>query len=278
MTARRRPRIARPSAGLVPVAVAVAAGLGPLVLGVVVALTSPGEFARSGLGLPDRLTLENVGRVLADPAALAVPMLRTAAVCILVASCQVAAALPAAYVFARSRSRLVGALFWLCIGGYLVPPVVAYLPLYLGFVQVGLAGTFWALVLPSALASPYAIFLLRQWLRAIPAELREAAELDGAGDLAILRTIVAPLARPAIATALLVSAVTAWNAYLWPRLIAGVTQPQVQVAIGALQSRYDSNWTEVMAAVMLALLPPVLLAAVLHRPLLRALEPLPETA
>jgi len=268
MSRRRESRVA----GTVVAVAATALTVGPLLAIGLLAFTGPDQFARDGLGIPSPWTLENFAALFADPATMLRPLLLTTAVAAILAVVQTATAVLAAYVFARLEFRGRDALFAVYLASYLAPPVVTFLPLYSAFAAAGLIGTFWALVLPFALASPYAILLLRQAFRAIPAEILDAAELDGAGHATVLRAVVVPLARPAIATVLLVAAVSAWNAYLWPRLAAGVRFPQVQVAIGSLQSQYDSNWTLVMAGTVLAVIPPLLAAVVVQRPLRRALE------
>jgi multiple sugar transport system permease protein len=268
MIRRRTPRAVGAAAAVVTTALIA----GPLVAIALVAFTTPAQFARAGLGIPSPWTLENFTELFADPATMLRPLLITTTVAVILAVVQTTTAVLAAYVFARLSFRGRDALFAVYLAAYLAPPVVTFLPLYSAFAAAGLVGTFWALVLPFALASPYAILLLRQAFRAIPADVLDAAELDGAGHATVLRAVVVPLARPAIATVMLVAAVSAWNAYLWPRLAAGVRFPQVQVAIGSLQSQYDSNWTLVMAGTTLAVLPPLLAAVVAQRPLRQALE------
>src|SRR5690625_5528134 len=82
--------------------------------------------------------------------------------------------------------------------------------------EVGLRNTFWALVLPFVLGSPYAIFLLRENFRSVPAELMDAMRIDGAGTLRLLWHLVVPLNRPIIVTLVLITVVTHWNNFMWP--------------------------------------------------------------
>jgi multiple sugar transport system permease protein len=268
----RRRRRGRGILGAAVVLAAAAVTLGPLATVLLTAFTDPVRFARDGLGVPTPPTLANFAVLLADPDVLVRPMLTTLAVATILAIVQTTTAVLAAYVFTRLTFRGRDVLFAIYLASYLAPPVVTFLPLYAAFATAGLAGTFWALVLPFALASPYAILLLRQAFRAVPRDVLDAAELDGAGHGTVLRRIVLPLTRPVVATVVLVAAISAWNSYLWPRLAAGVRFPQVQVAIGSLQSQYDSNWTLVMAGTVLAVLPPIAAAILLQRPLRRTLD------
>lgn len=271
MSPRRRRSISRwTSAALVIAAVMT---MTPFLLVVLVSFTSPAQFAREGLSLPDPWTLQNMADLLRDPTRLLEPMATTAVAAAVIVVVQTASSILAAYAFARFHFAGRRVLFWLYIGSYLVPPVVTFLPIYLVFVRVGLSGTYLALILPFAFASPYAIFLLYQWFAAIPDALFDAAELDGAGPWASLTKIALPLARPAVASVALVIAITTWNSYLWPRLIAGVQLPQVQVAIAGLRTQYDSNWTLIMAATLLTLLPPIGVTLLLRRPFLSTIDP-----
>ena len=206
----------------------------PLALVVVAGGTTPRQFAARGLGIPDPWTLDNVAAVIGP---LAGPIATTAGVAILVAAVQTTSSVLAAYVFARVPFAGRGVLFAITIAGYAIPPVVTFLPVYLAVARLGLAGTFTALVLPTALASPFAVLLLRQWIAGLPAELFDAAQLDGAGHLATIRRVVVPLSRPAIAAAALAAGVSGWNAYLWPRLVAGVRLPQLQVGRASCRER-----------------------------------------
>ena len=246
--------------------------LGPLSAMVTTAFTRPTQFARQGIGLPAPWTSENFAALLSDPDVLIRPALITLAVAGILATVQTVTAVLAAYVFIRLPFRGSRVLLALYVGSYLAPPVVTFLPLYVVFARVGLIGTFWVLFVPFALASPYAILLLVQSFRSIPSEILDAAELDGASHGSVLRRIVLPLTLPTVGIVVLVSAVSAWNSYLWPRLASGVAFPQIQVAIGALQSQYDSNWTLVMAGTTLAVVPPLLAAAVIQRHLWRPAE------
>ena len=252
-------------------ALAIAASLAPLLLGATVALTSPQQFARTGVGVPAPWTLSNFAALFADPTTFVRPVLVTLGAGVIVAAAQTTSSVMAAY--ALTRFPFAGRRMFVVVlaAAYAVPPVTTVIPLYSWFVGIGLAGTFWALVVPFVLASPYAIFLLAQWMRSVPSEVVDAARVDGGSHATVLLRVVAPMVRPAIATVALVTFVSTWNSYLWPRLIAGVKLPQVQVAVASLQTQFDSNWTLVMAAATVSVVPPIIAALVLHRSLSSAI-------
>ena len=104
-------------------------------------------------------------------------------------------------------------------------------------------------MLPFVFGSPYAIFLLRQHFRAIPDDLINAAYLDGANTLDVIVHVVVPSSRPVIVTLMLITVVSEWHHFMWPLIITSGTKWQVlTVATAALQSRYNAQWTLVMAA------------------------------
>jgi multiple sugar transport system permease protein len=178
----------------------------------------------------------------------------------------------AAYAFARVDFPGREALFWVYLATLMVPAVVLVIPLYLMMVQLGLRDTFWGLVLPFSFGSPYAIFLLREYFRGIPQDLVDAARLDGASTLDILVEVVVPLSRPIIATLVLITAVSQWNSFLWPLVItSGNTWRVATVATASLQSQYNGNWTVVMTATTLAIVPLVVLFLVFQKHLVRSI-------
>lgn len=268
---RTRPR--RSMATRAILVLAVALSLLPFVAALLPSVTSAAQFARDGLAWPSPVTIENFVAVLREPSILLGPALTTAVAGLVVCATQMTSAVCAAYAFSRLRFPGREALFILVIALWAVPPIVLIVPLYLGFARVGLSGTFAALILPSALISPYAIFLLRQSFASLPGELFEAAAIDGASNARIVTSILIPASWPALATVAVVIMTTTWNSYLWPRLIAGVQLPQVQVAISSLRTQYDDRWTLVMAASVLATLPTIALVIALRRGFVHTLEP-----
>jgi multiple sugar transport system permease protein len=127
-------------------------------------------------------------------------------------------------------------------------------------------------VLPYVFGSPYGIFLLREYFRGIPGDLLDAAKLDGAGTLRILWHVVVPVSRPILATLAIITVVTHWNNFLWPLVITSGRQWQVlTVATSALQSQYNSNWTIVMAATTIAILPLMILFLAFQRHVVRSI-------
>jgi len=243
--------------------------LGPLAAAAAAAFSSPVDFAQQEVRY---LSLDNFASLFARPETLLYPIITTLTVTLIVTAIQTATSILACYAFCFFQFRGRRLLLAIYLVGYLAPPVVTVIPLSVMFARAGLIGTFWALVIPFALASPYAVLLLRQAFLAIPIDLMDAAALDGAGAGRTLRLVVLPIAKPTVLTVALVAGVSTWNAFLWPRLAAGIQLPQVQVAIASLQTEHSSNWTLVMAASLIALAPPLVATVIFQRSILRTIN------
>lgn len=241
----------------------------PLVLGALTAVRTAGQFAtESPLALPNPVTAGNFHAVFEQGFGRAV--LVTALMTVFITAGQLITSILAAYAFACTEFRGREGLFWIYLATMMVPPIVTLIPLYLMFARLGWLNTFWALVLPFAFGSPYAIFLLRQYFRGIPGELIGAARLDGANTLDILVHVVVPMSRPVLATLTVITIVTQWNSFMWP-LVAGSGRWQVlTVATADLQTRYNEQWTLVMAATTVAIVPLVVLFVAFQRHVLRS--------
>jgi multiple sugar transport system permease protein len=247
--------------------------LAPFVLSIMTALKSPRQFASQPvLNPPDPPTVANFTDLFGGRYDFVSPIVVTAQVVAVILVGQLLFSVFAAYAFARLRFPGRDALFWVYLATLMVPQAVTIIPLYTMFADLGMRNTFWALVLPQVFGSPYAIFLLREYFRSIPADLLDAAKLDGAGTLRTLRHVVVPISRPILATLAIITVVTHWNTFLWPLVITTGRQWQVlTVATAALQTQYNGNWTIVMAATTVAILPLLVLFLVFQRHVIRSI-------
>lgn len=169
------------------------------------------------------------------------------------------AALPA-YGFARLRWKGREALFFLLIATIMLPSQVTMLPVFLIFRALHWTGTILPLVVPSFFGSAFYIFLLRQFFLTIPQELSDAARIDGCGEIGILWRILAPIARPALATVALLSFTSAWMDFTGP-LIYLHDERTYTLAIGLLAflGRHGGEWSLLMAASMVMTVPMLIL-------------------
>ncbi|OBA79684.1 sugar ABC transporter permease [Mycobacterium sp. 1164966.3] len=239
--------------------------LAPFLLGLLTSFTSPHQFATGApLQLPRPPTLANYAHLAGAGFGRAAVV--TALMTLLILLGQLSFSVLAAYAFARLRFAGRDALFWVYIATLMVPGTVTVVPLYLMMAQLGLRNTFWALVLPFVFGSPYAIFLLREHFRMIPDDLINAAHLDGANTLDVIMHVVVPSSRPVLAALTLITVVSQWNNFMWPLVITSGSKWRVlTVATAGLQSQYNAQWTLVMAATTVAIVPLVVLFVVFQR-------------
>jgi multiple sugar transport system permease protein len=163
----------------------------------------------------------------------------------------------AGYAFAQLR--FIGRRFWfvLILATIMVPYQSRLIPLFVMFTQYGLPNTYLGIVLPG-LASALGLFLMTQFFRGVPPELREAALMDGAGELRIFFQVYLPLARPAVATLALLMFLTAWDNFLWPLIIA--PRPDIRtLQVGlAFITQYAPTINYQMAAIVVSVIPVVI--------------------
>ena len=139
----------------------------------------------------------------------------------------------------------------------MVPFQTRIVPLFVMFTGWGLNNTYPGIIIPG-LASAFGVFMMTQFFQSLPAEMREAALIDGASELRIFWQIFLPLARPGVATLALFTFTQSWDALLWPMIIAPTPDMRtLQVGL-AFINQTALTWNNTMAAVVLSVLPVVL--------------------
>lgn len=165
----------------------------------------------------------------------------------------------AAYALARLEFWGKRIVFGLIVATLLVPPVIFLIPNYLIVQNLGWLDTIWAITIPGA-ASAFGVFFLRQFFVGLPAEIEEAARIDGAGDVRIFVQIVLPLARPALATLAVLSFLSNWNDFLWPvYVLLSPDNLTLQPGLSQLQGAYSTHFAIVMAGAVIASVPVLVL-------------------
>jgi multiple sugar transport system permease protein len=224
----------------------------PFALLLIGAASSDASILRSDFS---SASFENFWHNLSRVNRLSEALWNTTVSCLILIATQLSSSILAAYAFAHFNFKAKKPLFALLIVSYLVPGVVTLLPLFFLVTSLGLKGNPVGLLLPLALFSPYAIVLLRQRFEAVPRELLDQAKLDGLGNFGILTKLLVPISRSFIVLLAVITFVSNWNAFLWPRLITGSSWPVISVAIASVRTQYDSHWNLVLAAVTAALIP-----------------------
>ena len=170
-----------------------------------------------------------------------------------------------AYFFARLKFPKKNWLLAFVLITLFVPFEVTMVPLYIVVRNLHLQNSYWAMIVPW-FASPFVIFALIQYFRDIPYDLDEAALLDGASYLHILRTIIVPLAIPGLVTVSLLEFQFIWNLFYWPLIAVQSNDLQVlQVAISAQTTQQQTYWGRTFAGSALASVPVILIFLALQR-------------
>jgi raffinose/stachyose/melibiose transport system permease protein len=265
----RRPSLIRLAAFGVLVVVA-AAILFPLLYAVLGGFKTNGQLmADPGSILPKEWVFSNYTDVIFGD--YAPTFWRQALNSVIVASVAVfltvALAAGAAFVFARMRFRGREALYMLFVFGLLFPSAVAILPLYILVRQLGLSANLLGVALPqAAFALPLTIVILRPFFRSIPAELEDAARIDGCGTFGFFWRILLPLSRPALATVSVLAIVTTWNAFFLPLVILnGADQWTLPLGAMNFSTEHSSDRARVLAYTVVTIIPAIVFYAFAER-------------
>jgi cellobiose transport system permease protein len=165
----------------------------------------------------------------------------------------------AGWAFAKLRFRGAKWLLIFVVATMAVPMQLGVVPLYILFADLGWTGQIGAIIVP-ALTSAFGVFWMTQYLQqAVPDELIEAARVDGASSFRTFWTVGLPAARPAAAMLGLFTFVTAWNNFFWPFIVLDRQNPTLPVALSLLQSNYFVDYSIVLAGVLLATIPLLIL-------------------
>ena len=218
-----------------------------------------GQIAADPVGLPDPWVKHNYVSVITSSAfwrqlgnSLIVAAIATGLV--------VTVSAMAAYPLSRMQFRGREALFVFFTFGLLFPVAVAALPLYLLLRQLGLLESLLGVALPeAAFAIPITIIILRPFMRAIPAELEDAAAMDGCGRFGFFLLVLVPLSQPALVTVTILSVITSWNNFILPLLV--LTDPSkwtLPLGVAQYSSEHSADTAAILAFTTLSMVPALL--------------------
>lgn len=193
-----------------------------------------------------------------------------------VAVVQTLSSAAAAYAFARLRFPGRDGIFAVVIAGLMIPGIFTLLPNFALMRELGWLNSMLALVAPSLLVTPFAVFFLRQFFLSLPREVEEAAMLDGVGALGRFWRVALPMSRGPLATMVLITFVGMWKEYLWP-LVAGNSEGTRVLTVGLSVFQQQSpntrpDWTGLMAGSTLSVIPVLLILILLGRQLVQSLN------
>lgn len=208
-------------------------------------------------------TLDNFRAALGPPYLLGARTLNSLVVTGLTLLFSLPIATLAAYVF--SRLRLPGGNVWPLgvLATQFIPGVIIIIPLFIVFRNAGLLDTRIALVIANmSFVVPYAIWMIKGFVDAIPLDMEEAAQIDGASRLRVLWDVVVPMALPGIATAAIFCFVVSWNEFFYALVLSRNDAVTLQVGLMFARTERGDAW-EIMAAIGLTIMLPMLLLSVL---------------
>ncbi|MGX5681610.1 carbohydrate ABC transporter permease [Schumannella luteola] len=253
-------------AGRVAIAVVVSAiVIFPLYWMLVVAFSPRGELFTQELRYwPSTFTLENFETVF-NRFPVADWFVNSVVIGLFVTAFTVVVNMLAGYAFARLKFPGNTAIFLLVLSTMMIPVQVIMVAQFKLVSGLGIAGTYWSVILPSA-AAAFGIFLARQFIISIPNELIEAARIDGAGHVRIFLQIVLPLCKPLLAVLTLLTLMGTWNDFAWP-LIALKDPDLFTLPIGLLylKGQTTPDYNAIMALALISVIPIVILFLVFQR-------------
>ncbi|HGE6658323.1 TPA: sn-glycerol-3-phosphate ABC transporter permease UgpE [Serratia marcescens] len=186
---------------------------------------------------------------------------------------KIAVSVLSAYAIVYFRFPLRSLFFWLIFLTLMLPVEVRIFPTVEVISNLNLLDSYTGLTLP-LMASATATFLLRQFFMTLPDELLEAARIDGAGPMRFFWDIVLPLSKTNLAALFVITFIYGWNQYLWPILIT--SDASMGTAVAGIKSMISTSgaptqWNQVMAAMILTLLPPMAVVLLMQRWFVRGL-------
>ena len=174
----------------------------------------------------------------------------------------------AGFAFAKYRFRAKNILFVILIGSAMIPFQLILIPLFIMMSRIDWINHPYAMIIPW-MAPAFGIFLMRQYILAVPSELLESARIDGASELRIYGQIVLPLVRPGLTTLAILTFLGSWNSFIWPLMVLrGNEVITLPVGLAGMASQATGSaipYGEMMAAATLVSVPVIVLFILLQR-------------
>jgi raffinose/stachyose/melibiose transport system permease protein len=178
-----------------------------------------------------------------------------------------------AYALARLDIKFKNLILYLIIGGLLLSPHSALISLYKIFDALNIYNTYFAMIVPYiAFRIPFAVFLMYGYFKDFPGDLEDAARIDGCSTLKIFMRIVMPISKPIIAATTIVSSIFTWNEFIFA-LVFIESEELVTIPVGLSRFRdaLQTNWTGMMAGIVLASLPMIIAFLFMSKSFIRGL-------
>lgn len=251
----------------------VALTLGPVLYGVLGGFRTNAQLAQNPAGLPAPWVLDNYLGVLKNPDFWNYA-LNSSMIAVITTLIVVIFGVMAAYPLARYQFRLREPIFMVFVLGLLFPATVAIVPLFIMITRdLHLGNTWWGVALPqAAFALPMTVVILRPFLMALPQELEEAAQLDGASRIGFFWRILLPLSGPGMVTVGVLAFVGSWNAYLLPLLLLQGDMRTLPLGVADYSSEHSADTAGVFAFTALAMIPALIFFLAMQKRIVNGLQ------
>ncbi len=240
----------------------------PFIWMLVMSVRTTGEILKDPYGLPTAIHWDNYRKLMFDPnIAFYNYFVNSTIVTVGALSVTLLLSTLGGYGFGRRRYdfKLRGPVFTLLLIALMLPPQIMYIPQFTMIAEYGLLNTYWSLILLyAATGLPVSTYLMATYFSQLPTEMEEAARIDGCGDLRMFWQVMLPLARPAVATVLLINFMHFWNELLLAMTM--VTRPDmrtIQVAMMNFVGEHGSDYAIAAASLVTSMLPVLILYLVL---------------
>jgi cellobiose transport system permease protein len=227
---------------------------------------------REVLGIPGPNFIENAIEVVNNPTVnFWNAILNSLIVSTVVAVSVVFFSTLAGFAFSKLRFKGKSGFLYFVIATLAVPTQLAVVPLFIVMVQLKIAGTLPAVILP-ALVSAFGVFWMTQYLtQALPYELIEAARVDGASMFRTFWSIAFPVARPAAAMLALFIFIQTWTNFFWPFIVLDKDSQTLPVALSVLSNNYFDDYSLILAGAIVSIVPLLILFLVAGRQLVKGI-------
>jgi len=251
----------------------VALTLGPVLYGILGGFRSNAQLAENPAGLPKPWVLDNYAGVLKNPDFWQYA-LNSSMIAVITTVIVVVLGIMAAYPLARYKFRMREPIFMVFVLGLLFPATVAIVPLFILITRdLHLGNTWWGVALPqAAFALPMTVVILRPFLMALPQELEEAAQLDGASRIGFFWRILLPLSTPGMVTVGVLAFVGSWNAYLLPLLLLQGDMRTLPLGVADYSSEHSADTAGVFAFTALAMIPALIFFLAMQKRIVNGLQ------
>jgi raffinose/stachyose/melibiose transport system permease protein len=276
-TAAALPRRAAPRRRISPrrplLVLAMLIWISPFVVLVLTAFRSETDFLSHGpWSIPSSLTLSSFSKAW-DTGQFGITYRNSILVTLIKVPLGVAIAAPLAYSIAKLRLRWGGAILFIILLGLSIPIFIIIVPMFTMLRSANLVDSIWGLLPPYlAVGLPFEVLILQTFFRQFPDDLADAARIDGASEFRIFRSVVLPLSTPALITVLILDTVATWNELLMALIVLSSAEHRT-VPLGLLnfQGQFATNYTGLSAGILIAIVPILVIYALLQRWILSGL-------